>query len=586
MGTSAHEDDPMLRLRYYRETGQADEATHYERYLRETGQFADEEKPGVVSRGLSALGAGLSNMVHHPIDFATSLISAPVESAANIAAPSIEGAARYNADPMAQARNVARFGGEIHAQGVTGKERAAGIAQTAANLLTPGIYGGAKKLLAPAVGKTLATGAGLAASGAATGAAYSPDDPAAGAVAGGIAAPIVGGVISGVARGGAKVRGGVRTVQRVRNAPTLGASAQTIDANIENATRANYGKAEQEGVAAGGTSPGLAKALEHPRVKKYVDMVRGEEGSSMSDAAVARKVYTLMSKQRRGLKSAMEVNGYDAAKDLEAGRLGDAMKLLKDATATASERPPVTYDIPAETFEKNPVIEPGREALRGPTGSAPLRANTTPPANPTLRQALRDFPESSHPTAMQGPGGPAFQMAAKPDRVTPGVRIETPGMRVQTAPAEEVPPVMPSFPRAIGEKARMEGERTAFNTAADATRRVMKGASIAGKRQLAQSPEAFSKALSEMTPGEAQEALAGILGRAKEGLSLRNANPTHTLFGAISSVRQPITNLRRVAPFIEQADRAAGNPVPAPMDLENILKLLGIPVGSSIPPQP
>lgn len=35
------QDDPMLRLRYYRETGQADEAKNYERYLRDTGQYAE-----------------------------------------------------------------------------------------------------------------------------------------------------------------------------------------------------------------------------------------------------------------------------------------------------------------------------------------------------------------------------------------------------------------------------------------------------------------------------------------------------------------------------------------------------------------
>lgn len=33
------QDDPQLRLRYYRETGQTEEAQHYEQYLRETGQL-------------------------------------------------------------------------------------------------------------------------------------------------------------------------------------------------------------------------------------------------------------------------------------------------------------------------------------------------------------------------------------------------------------------------------------------------------------------------------------------------------------------------------------------------------------------
>lgn len=40
-GPAIPQDDPMLRLRYYRETGQASEAQNYERYLRETGQWKE-----------------------------------------------------------------------------------------------------------------------------------------------------------------------------------------------------------------------------------------------------------------------------------------------------------------------------------------------------------------------------------------------------------------------------------------------------------------------------------------------------------------------------------------------------------------
>lgn len=121
MGTSAIQDDPMLRLRYYHETGQTDEAQKYEQYLRETGQYkapatpytihdeyksgqlakrmgaaneadqADAEtEPGYLGRlathalntgqgmpGMEMLEAGAgaagSKLTDHPIDYATSL---------------------------------------------------------------------------------------------------------------------------------------------------------------------------------------------------------------------------------------------------------------------------------------------------------------------------------------------------------------------------------------------------------------------------------------------------------------------------------------------------------------------------------
>lgn len=54
MGTSAQQDDPKLRLQYYRETGQDDQAKLYEQYLRETGQLTDGPSP--LQRRLRAPG--------------------------------------------------------------------------------------------------------------------------------------------------------------------------------------------------------------------------------------------------------------------------------------------------------------------------------------------------------------------------------------------------------------------------------------------------------------------------------------------------------------------------------------------------
>src|SRR4051812_28680624 len=40
-GPAVVQDNPMLRLQYYKETGQSDQAKQYEQYLRETNQYRD-----------------------------------------------------------------------------------------------------------------------------------------------------------------------------------------------------------------------------------------------------------------------------------------------------------------------------------------------------------------------------------------------------------------------------------------------------------------------------------------------------------------------------------------------------------------
>jgi len=47
----APQDDPMLRLQYYQDTGQTEEAKSYERYLRETGQYHPMPTKGAGSSG-------------------------------------------------------------------------------------------------------------------------------------------------------------------------------------------------------------------------------------------------------------------------------------------------------------------------------------------------------------------------------------------------------------------------------------------------------------------------------------------------------------------------------------------------------
>lgn len=463
----------------------------------------------------------------------------------------------------------------------------------------------------------------------------------------------VGGAFGGLVGAGAKAFDKGRELntlrKRVKAAPTLGASAETIDKDIATATTENYGKVREEAAANGGTSPGLKEGLNHPLVKPYVDIVRNSQaGKNASDAEVAQKARKLISRQRGGFKKKLALE-YDANIDMQAEDLKEAAKVLDRAMSTPSQKPPLHLDIAGETSEVAPRVTPGRESMLGPMSrerpartlpghervEGPMTREVAEQALPGHGQLSGHIPEGRagakmgeqaqvavdpsgrvhvvSPRDVQGPAGPsftlspspeqvvrpgvpsrpgfvlrgqpeqvvdpgaparpAFQLRGQPEKVTPGVRIETPAMRVQTAPGEDVPAVAPSFPKAISEKARMEGERETFNTVSDATHRVMRGSPVAGKKLLKQSPEALQKLIGKMTPEETQKALTAVLGRAKEGMSIK---PQQSLWRSLVELKGPATRLNRISPFVDQLDQKAGNTARQPMDMESVLRSLGI----------
>lgn len=455
------------------------------------------------------------------------------------------------------------------------------------------IPGGSAKTLAQAV----KTGAKAGASFGAADAALDADEMSLGdrAIGTGIGAgvgAVAGGAIGGAAKG---VQKGVELNslrKRVSNAPTGGRVAVDTDDAIKAADQWNYGAAELEGELNGGTSPAIQKVLNRPAIKKYANMIRAEEEVPMTDAELVQATARRMSEAKLGHEGSQERLGFSDKRASQIRKIGRELKILTEATGRASEKPPITLDIAGETHSVAPKITPGREAMSGPVESGPLASRTTAPSDPTLRQALRDFPESSLPPKMQGPSGPAFQLRGQPDKVRPGVEIgapeggyeprsaahsgnveNTPKMRIQTAPAEEVPPVMPSFGHARAEKARMEGERDVFNESADAARRVMRQPSMKADRWLDESSEAFERDIKKMSPEEAREGTKGALARAKEEVKIK---PQITAWKAITELKEPIARLNRISPFIDDLDRQAGNAPRQLMEVERILKLMGL----------
>lgn len=192
---------------------------------------------------LQRLKAGAQGIVEHPGELLKGIVTAPVTSATAIVAPTKSGAEEYNTDDLSQLRNVARFGREVHAQGVTGKERAEGAIQTAANILAPG--------MGPIRGGMLA------------GAAYDPEDPLVGAALGGA--------------GGAVLHGAGKAVKGA--APIVGKAATAYHDLLD-------GGPTREGVASAREfAKGVHAKLPTDPLHKITDFI--VDGGTMEDAAKA-----------------------------------------------------------------------------------------------------------------------------------------------------------------------------------------------------------------------------------------------------------------------------------------------------------
>jgi hypothetical protein len=291
-----------------------------------------------------------------------------------------------------------------------------------------------------------------------------------------------------------------------------------------------------------------------------------------------------MTTQRRGIQKRMESKegnyNYDDALQIE--QIKAAQKILRNAIASPSEKPPLSVDVPAETRVVEPTITPGRESLDGPPMQAPLTTYTSNP-KPTLSQALRNFQGGADATR-QGPGGPAFRLRAQPDVVKPGATIETPAMRVQTAPAEAVPASMESYPDAIGDMARMKGERKAFDNASDQTRRILNKTSVRGKKLSEQGGPAFLNQIQQLPPNEAEAATIGALGRTKEMTTPHPVQSHSTVFGTIMDrTVRPLSQINTMRPYIRALDQQAGRRV-SPIELKAALERAALVNAGLAPP--
>lgn len=366
---------------------------------------------------------------------------------------------------------------------------------------------------------------------------------------------------------------------RAKMTPNLATQSLDREAATKAADKINYGAADAEGQAVGGTTPALQTALEHPRVQELADKFRASDrGQGASDAEVARGTLKLLSRKQTALTQQMAAKegGYDDDIFLQLENIKNAKKMLRTAAASPSMKPAITMDVPAGVHETDPTITPGREGLDGPPMPGPVSTYTTPPANKSLAQGIRDFPNRMDAPAMQGPGGPAFRMPQVAEQVKPGIRVETPSMRIETAPAENVPAAMPSLPNADAQHAAMMGQERAMARGSQAVKTLMRPTQGAEKGLRTKTTESFlRKDVPAMNPAQADASLNGVLGRTQDYIGA-SANPIK-LFGAAPS----LYNASKVSPLIQALEqRQDGGNVPLFKLLEQAKS--GTPTGVSL----
>lgn len=175
-----------------------------------------------------------------------------------------------------------------------------------------------------------------------------------------------------------------------------------------------------------------------------------------------------------------------------------------------------------------------------------------------------DFGANAEPK-QHGPAGPAFQLRGQSDVVKPGVSIQTPSMRVQTAPAEtrDIPAMMPGYEEAVQDFARRSAEINAIGKGMNA----MQGKTRPTFKQImskeTKTPETFERWFQSAPENERKAALEGVLGdvrnayrepgwrltegrkaAGKAGNLLDQLDPAHTvdIIRLLSSINAPLAN--------------------------------------------
>lgn len=328
----------------------------------------------------------------------------------------------------------------------------------------------------------------------------------------------------------------------------------------------NYGAAEAE-AAQNTPTPAVQRLLANPHfapIAAHLKSLPQFENMAETDPRFLNEMYQSLSDLETGVRKGLAVLDPTKknSKDAQLGAIRTLKQQFLDALDAPGMKPPLTLDVPAQTHAVEPRITPEREPLDGPP--MPGTLNTYADNQTTVGQLARHSPEP-HP-GRSGPAGPAFRLGRQSQVVKPGVEVTTPAMRVQTAPAEAVPPYMPGYRPAVQTAAQMKAEQKMLSLGYDALP-ANAGGRLSRQAAMRFSPEALQRIASDptKTPGEKAALVQGILASLK-------ASPTIRSVGHPLGIPIPwLSKEARVAPGLV---RSLGDPTQGMVDFLTKLGVL------------
>ena len=295
---------------------------------------------------------------------------------------------------------------------------------------------------------------------------------------------------------------GARLASRTRNLPKLDKTAFKIKDEMAALDAANYGTAAGEAT----TTPPIREIIGHKVVAPYADKVRAvaeAEGRTINDAEVLMEAYKMMSRAVRATDKSIEGTAEFLADKEATKRIVNA---LKGRMLNAAEAPTA-------------ITTPGRARMLPERYSGP-------PA-----QGVPDTPFAATPLL---------------DR-----RVETRAPSYST-----LGPGIPSLRNAVNAHRTKAGELDKFVEGSNIGKSVGSGKSLTGEKLLVNSQEAFLRKVPDMTPQEAEAALAGIMGRTGESIHM-TATPLGK-FGLVSSMFRLPAQLYRTGPIVRALEAKLG----------------------------
>lgn len=357
-----------------------------------------------------------------------------------------------------------------------------------------------------------------------------PENPAiAGAVLGGADQALSGqpgvsmrqrGVNTAVGAGagylGGRLLENVGTAARSYFAPTVGKAKLDQLERMAATDAVNYGAALDEGMTREAT-PQIKALLENPdfdAIASSLEQYPVFRGMDRTDPRFLDQIYKSLSDKGVALEKGLAQ--FDPSQPNTKRAAQAAVKTLKgqllDAMSSPGVKPAITFNVPAETHAVEPqVTELGHEQAFGHV--LPGTANEYAASPTTHGQLVRDFPNVPQ---RQGPAGPAFNLKANPGHVQPGVEVQAPAMRVQTAPAKQIAPMMPSYPEAVQAHAENVQLGKAFDRGYLALKKNASKGGVPLNQATKLSPEALQLYLKDASPATRQEVVNGVLARLQQ----------------------------------------------------------------------